>query len=436
MKRIGVVLLLGTGFIVMWASNRSQAQDPGGGVLKNPFADPTPMVQPMNPGVQLPMRPGTSVPSSAQQLFGSGANQAPSPFPDPAMRDPYLLVLEKLKPNPNLALNRDIEVTPQVGPWLVQLTYYQGPEAPQMAREMVSYLRSDAYKLPAYVFNHGTEEKRKEYERVQREHEKHKEMVAKQRDALKGQDIIFGSTRVPYVRVEEQVAVVVGGYRDEAAAKRALDQMRNLKPPDPSKVKLAMIFGGERDLKDPKNLKIDKAEVKYLSPFRTAWVARNPTIKSDQPQERDGLELDALKKFNAGEPFSLLQCKKPYTLVVKIVQVPTVIQGRNERTSTLEITGVLKNGDRVDAAAQSAHSLCELLRKAKYESYVLHTKFSSMVTIGQFDGVDDPNLRSMQSLLVERLRVDTDRGDVVKFLPQPVPMEVPGVRVAAAARVN
>src|SRR5262245_11387037 len=303
MKRIGVALLFGSGLIVMWASNRGQAQDPSGGVLKNPFADPTPAAPPMNPGDQAPIKPGTPTPSSAQQLFGSGAAQTASPFPDPAMRDPYVLVLEKLKPNPNLALNRDIEVTPQVGPWLIQLTYYQGPEAPQMAREMVSYLRSDAYKLPAYVFNHGTEEKKKEYDRVQRDYIRYKETLAQQKKALAEnkeidtQDIVFASTRVPYIRVEEQVAVVVGGYRDEAAAKRALDQMRNLKPPDPSKVKLAMIYGGERDVKDPKNLKIDKAEIKYLSPFRTAWVARNPTIKSDQPQERDGLELDALKKF-------------------------------------------------------------------------------------------------------------------------------------------
>ena len=40
-----------------------------------------------------------------------------------------------------------------------------GPDAPQKAREMVSRLR-ETCRLPAFVFNHGAEEKRKEYERL------------------------------------------------------------------------------------------------------------------------------------------------------------------------------------------------------------------------------------------------------------------------------
>lgn len=440
MKRIGVALLVSMGLVVFWAGNHGDAQDPGGGVLRNPFADPPPGGTPANPGSLPPVNPAgpPAQSGSAQRLFGNNnaATPTPAPFPDLGPRDPYVSVLEKLKPNPNLAINRDIEVTPQVGPWLIQLTYYQGPEAPQMAREMVAYLRGEPYKLPAYVFNHGTEEKQKEYERVQREHARQKEIIAKQKEALKNQDIIYGSMRVPYVRVEEQVAVVVGGYRDEATARRALDDIHKLKPPDPKKVKLPTIFGGHNDPKDPKNLQVRDTEILYISPFRTAWVARNPTMKSESQADQDVMDLKLLKKYNHDEPFSLLQAKKPYTLVVKVIQVPTAIQGRNEKTSALDIMTVLKVGDPVDAAAQSAHNLAELLRKAKLDAYVLHTKFSSIVSIGQFDSVDDPNLRAMQNLLAERLRVDTGREDIIKFLPRPVPMEVPGVKTVSAARAN
>ena len=64
-----------------------------------------------------------------------------------------------------------------------------------------------------------------------------------------------------------------------------------------------------------------------------------------------------------------------------------------------------KSGQRVDAAATSAHNLAELLRKAKLDAYVLHTKYTSIVCVGGYDTVDDPALRNMcpmVGILVDR----------------------------------
>src|SRR5262245_51790138 len=59
----------------------------------------------------------------------------------------------------------DYHVSPQAGPWMVLITYYSGDSAPALAEELVASLRRD-YGLPAYLWNKGGEERRKEQERV------------------------------------------------------------------------------------------------------------------------------------------------------------------------------------------------------------------------------------------------------------------------------
>jgi len=413
MKRIGVALTFVVGSMCLVALSVGRAQDPGGGVLKNPFAEPA------TPGSS----PTRQAPTSALQLFGNPTVPSANPLPDGnPLHASYQAVLDRLKPNPNLAMNRDIEIKPEVGPWVIQVIYYQGPEGPQMAREMVAYLRKE-YKLHAYVFNFGIEEKQKEYERVQRAYQKAVEKMRELQETFKD-DVCFQRVKVPHILVQEQVAVVVGGYRDESSARRALDDMRKLKPPDEKKVKLQVRYGGERDDKDLKNFKLDNGEAMFANPFRTAWVAANPASKRERQADNFAGDLDLLRRLNRGEPFSLLQAKKPFTLVIKNFAVTTLIHGRDEKPNVLETA----KSSREDFAAQNAHSLAEVLRKGKIDAYVLHTNYSSFVTVGQYERLDDPALISMQNFLAERLKLDPRIG----LLPRPVPMEVPGVRTAAA----
>jgi hypothetical protein len=130
--------------------------------------------------------------------------------------------------------------------------------------------------------------------------------------------------------------------------------------------------------------------------------------------------------MNAEEPYSLLKCKKRYTLVVKQYSVPTTVTPGNDAPGGL-LDGLTNKEVRVDAAALSAHNLAKVLREAKLEAYVLHTKVYSLVTIGAFDGdasggPGDPNLRAMQNLIATRLQPTIA---VVGMLPQPQPMLVP-----------
>ena len=85
-----------------------------------------------------------------------------------------------------------------------------------------------------------------------------------------------------------------------------------------------------------------------------------------------------------------------------------------------------KAPDTLGASAVNAHNLAEVLKKALphglgLDAYVLHMRTGSLVTIGGFDRKDDPQMQTVQQVLVNRLRYDQR----VALLPQPFAIEVP-----------
>ena len=381
MKRIfcGAAILGLAGLVLMANSDRGLAQtfEPGpgsgGAVLKDPFAPAAPM-------------PVPSSGSSVDALIN------PAPTNDPGNRP-----LQRHEEKPDF--NRDIQVTKDQGPWMVMVQCYTSPEASIMARQMVMELRT-AYKLPAYTFNYGAEERRKEYERLKSVIEKQKEYLA--RNGLP----LDGPIRVRTMRIEEQVGVLIGaGYPNELAAKGALDGMRRLKL-DPHKVMLdkKVVYQQEKNTDKSATAKINILKEEFVNPFEKAFVVHNPTSKVERPADWDKIDMGLLHKLNAGESFSLLTCKKPFTLAVKNFPTPTIVEQKTPAGSFLESLSLGgKSGQRVDAAATSAHNLAELLRKAKLDAYVLHTKYTSIVTVGGYDNLDDPSLRNMANLIESKV---------------------------------
>ncbi len=295
-------------------------------------------------------------------------------------------------------INQDIQVTKEHGPWMVMVHAYTGPEASLMARQMVMELR-EAYKLSAHTFNFGAEEKRKEIERVKGIIEKQKEYLARNGMPLDQ------PVRIRTMHIEEQVGVLVGGYPNEDAARRVVDQLHKVKPPDPNKVMLdKKIFYMEEKKEKGSGSQTTKAVEAYVNPFLGAFVVHNPRTKQERPADWDKLDMGLLQRLNRDESFSLLHCKKQYTLAVKDFKTPTMVQARSAGGSFLEALGMGgKSGQRIDAAAESAHNFAELLRKAKLEAYVLHTKYTSFVTVGGYDSTDDPAMRSMANTIETKL---------------------------------
>jgi hypothetical protein len=294
---------------------------------------------------------------------------------------------------------------------MICTSYYSGPEARQDALQLVNELRTN-YRLPAYVFNYSDQERLKEQERLRQEKERIHQLLEQQARVLGD----MGATQTAPVHVrtrrfEEQCAVLIGGYADEKKARKDLDRIKALKPPDPKRVKLASIV----------QIRQKEGEQIWVSPFAHAFVVPNPMIKK-APAANKNQPDPLLKELNAGESYSLLQCPKRFTLAVSEFHGVTTLQ---EKTATSRFLSALHlgggSGEALNASALNAHNVAEALRKLNFQAYVLHTRFYSLVTVGGYDTPDDPRLKADQNQLVQL----APKLQPLPMLPEPLPLEIP-----------
>jgi hypothetical protein len=309
--------------------------------------------------------------------------------------------------------NQDLLVTPAQGQWFICVASYTGPEAPAMARQMALELRGPNYHLPTFVFNYGAEAKRKEEERV-------RALKAQQIEMLK-QFNVQTPTKI-YVRtmhIEEQCAVLVGGYPDMEAGRKALDDLR--KKCDPQKL-LQRVKLNTRVFINPDGT---KGELHSVNPFQSAFVVRNPALPPEKVDDREKLDINVLRRLNSGECYSLLNCPKPLTLAVAQFCLPAALQKERKGSTFWDKVGLGDSHDNGDPAAIPAHSLAEGLRKGNIEAYVLHTKYGSIVTVGGYDSLQDPKLKLARERLTAWGVQMSRQCPMLTLLPQPMPMEVP-----------
>ncbi len=303
-------------------------------------------------------------------------------------------------------------VAPEVGPWMILVNSYAGSNSRQLAEDLIQEIRTN-YHTAAYGYNRGGLERAKEHERIRKIKEQQQQFIAQ---AGLPADTRLRSPKT--VRIEDQYAVLIGGFKDIDAARKALDEVRKLKPP--SERLMHQTVG-----RDQTN--------RSLNPFLTAFVVRNPMVPVEK-DARDDKPDPRLKEYNADESFSLLKCPKRWTLAVKSYQGrATIVQTQATEKSVVEkLTGSASGADLLNANAKQAHLVAEMLKKFGYEAYVLHTEFSSVVTVGGFDSADDPRMVQMQKLFMNELAKGhkSSVGQLhviggVGFFPQPMPMAVP-----------
>jgi hypothetical protein len=294
---------------------------------------------------------------------------------------------------------KDYHVTPEAGGWLICVSSFTGENAPQLAHEMVLLIRRD-YQLPAYIMDRGKEER-----------------LRQQAELAKKRELYPGVPLKGY-RIDEQVAVLVGGYKDMDEARKALDGIRKWKrPPD----KFCVM--GDRVQPGDKGVLVEQVRI---SPFQTAFVAHNPSV----PREKEALnKADRFMiELNDGESLSLLKnCKKPWTLAVQVFQGKPMVLPQHSTSSIMDKFRHDDHvGEQLNAAALNAHNLAELLRKLNFDAYVLHTRNSSIVTVGGYDTANDPKLLLTQKTLAKMQCKDKNNGRVIaELFVQPLPMEVP-----------
>lgn len=312
---------------------------------------------------------------------------------------------------------KEYAVSPADGPWMVCAASYTGDLAEGLAKDLVLEIRS-RFDLPAFYYNRGKEQRdAQEAEWARRREQQQRELKARNLDV----DIPFRSRKF---RIEDQYAVLIGGYKDVDVARKALDYVKKLEPP--KSVALDTQVNARPDEKGQQVV-----ERNFVNPFARAFVSRNPTVPQDSVREKwDPI----LKKVNAGESYSLLKCRRPWTLAIKEFQGAAVFVEKTATPSFLE--NLFGGSEQLNASAMNAHNLAEAFHKMGFEAYVLHTRNSSVVTIGSFDSVNDPRMESVKRALTN-LQFKTDPkgappGKAVPvganhfdLFPQPLPMEVP-----------
>jgi hypothetical protein len=306
------------------------------------------------------------------------------------------------------------------GPWMICISSYRGDEDHQdpalrpkeMARRLVLELRRD-YNLEAFMFNRSEELRRQQQQALEKWHEKY--------------DAANQKAPARKIRIPNEWAVMVGHYKDLDDAGKAVAKLKKQPPPKSVKGSVAVMSTKLSGRK----VDVQAAE---MNVFAGAFACRNPLApKPPRPDDEDAFD-PFLTKLNAGEPYNLLKAPRPYTLMVKVYQGATVVvpdskpsvfssmRARNETAAERQFRLFNQaKGKNLDSAGDAANNLAKILRHKDldYQSYVLHTRDSSIVTVGSFDSPNDRELLRLQRELAGK------KIGHVDLIGQPRPVKVP-----------
>lgn len=305
-------------------------------------------------------------------------------------------------------INAAYAVTPQAGPWMICVASYQGEASPELAYQLCTYLRQQHQ--AAYVYNRGNAERKKMQEELDQWQKAYPGMPRR---------------RMLAHPEEEQFAVLLGGFRDMDAATTQLKKVRKWDLPD-LKLKSGKPAFDTYDLYEPVAGKKTYELKRYaVNPFHSAMVVPNPTIP--QPPKQVAKVDPLWKKLNAYEPRSLYKCPKTWTLAVQEFRGAHAIQTASQSSGFLEKLGFGDHpGQQLDNAAKMAENVCDMFRQLGFKSYVLHTRYNSVVTVGEFDGPNDPELLRMQEKLSHMSFKNGKTGEsAFSLFAKALPMEVP-----------
>jgi hypothetical protein len=395
--------------------------------LTPPAAPAVPASPGYTPTYSAPAARGAYVPpvdGLRSPTYGAPASTYGSPTPAPVPTFSAIPVNVEIP----LALRKDHPwlLKPEHGPYFIMVKSYvrpaQGSKAEKeaqergekglTARELAEGLASeirDTYRVQAFLYEYISEERKAEERALIAARQKAATEYVGQLEALKqkaqlqGMDFINpdNKLRVRTHDHRDQIGVLVGGFQTEADALKALLQLKKWPTP---KNEVLLDKGLILTTANGKQT----SEAAAINPYAGAFVVPNPAIvKAVQPGGRAaGLEPFVVK-LNEGRPHNLLKATKPWTLAVKSFTAPVEIVNKDSDTSLMRKMGMGKGTDALLAGELQAEALAKALRGMKgsggqslnLEAFVLHTRNASLVTVGQFDGPDDPALLATKRLL-------------------------------------
>jgi hypothetical protein len=313
-------------------------------------------------------------------------------------------------------INAAYSIVPAAGDWVICVASYQGESASELAFLLCSYLRQKRHQ--AYVYNRGNDERKKMQDELDQWRQAHPGLPRR---------------RILAHLQEDQLAVLIGGFRDLDAANAELKKVRKWDLPDIHLKSGKPAFDIYEHYEPVPGKKTYELKRYPVNPFHTAMVVPNPSIPR-QAQAKP--KVDPLwRKLNADESRSLFKCPKPWTLAVQEFRGAEVIQSGSGSSNFLDKLGFGDHfGKRLDNSAKMAENVCDMFRKLHFKSYVLHTRCGSVVTVGEFDSLNDPALLQTQEELskfsftkgVKAGETYRPSGETAfKLFAKALPMEVP-----------
>ncbi len=325
-------------------------------------------------------------------------------------------------------------LTKRHGPWMIMVASFKQPPPErrsdkgltpeQAADELVYELRKQG--IPAYTYSQ-------------------KEV----REEVETTDALDRKRKRQFIANQQNYCVLAGNYDSNEettkGGKLAKDTLAwiedNFKPeflmelnPNFERAKAAersplrqLKSGGVWQL-TPNKLKKDKDGKFVARPLAGAFLTLNPLLTAEEVQARKRDPL--LVKLNAGNELSLYNNPRKYTLVVASFygKSSKAQVGMMGLANFRDAQKTFKVGEALDEAAQDAWELATLLRRGnfvvsadpatrvngqprklpgglsplppgqtRFESWIWHDRFKSVVTVGSFDRVDDPRIAQFQA---------------------------------------
>ncbi|MFO0799619.1 MAG: hypothetical protein U0804_19280 [Gemmataceae bacterium] len=357
--------------------------------------------------------------------FTPAPKTAPPTTPGPApilMPTPTAAPAEPLNIPTALPADHPWLLRPEHGPFVILVRSYSRPARPSAAdpgltaRQLAEGLADEIRRLPqakglgVYLYEHISEERKAEAQAAADARRKAAEFAARMNDFRQKAELNSMTFLDPDVALRyksfnyrDQIGVVVGGFRTEDEAVRALAKVKAW--PTPTDTRL---LDGGAIAKQGSDGKAT-IEKTYLSPYGQAMVVANPTIPRQLPAPGTVSQLDPfIVRLNEGRPYNLLKATKTWTLGVKAFNAPVRVQTRDDEGVGIRMFATPKGGDAMAAGAEAAEQMAKGLREMKrqdgtplgLEAFVLHHRNGSMVTVGQFDGPTDPALHSTRRMLM------------------------------------
>ncbi len=283
---------------------------------------------------------------------------------------------------------KQYRITQRHGPWMIFVARMQGDSAREASNSLVYELRRVG--IPAYTFSQV---------------EQTEKVATKDRSGRK-------SLR-EYTSRHKAISIIAGNYAS-AADWRAQKTLKYIKRFEPRS-----ITGGTY-MKTPGR----------PSPFSGAFLIRNPLLRTESKPVSN-----LVQQLNRGESYSLLGNRGRYTLVV------ATMSGRSQTSlgerGFLQAIQSFRVGSSLDQAAAKTRRMVRILNDRRYlaklgrhnrqlddlvarnqfRAFVLHERYRSIVTVGEFNSPDDPRIRPLLELFRAKQKPDPQTGNT-KLSPE------------------